>query len=284
MRPNARGRLLGIGVLAALLAATSGCLSFCHPIAPPKPEVAQATQSAPKCCRDHFHVFLVQGLDPLDFSNMEGLRDYIQALGFKNTYFGQLYHTIYFKHEMQRIRQADPEAHFILIGFSFGANMVRDLALAAQRANVPIDLLIYLGGNTLDNTPHDRPDNCLMVVNILASGCIWNGTWFDNAENFHLPDVWHFGSASHRVTLEVLTRDLATVVHNQCGEPVPAEAPLPMPRPVAAPLTAAQNDWSFISPTDRLTYQPPSGGPMPEVVPQEPVQPPVRMTRNTRSP
>jgi hypothetical protein len=240
-----------------MLAGICGCLSFCHPVAPPTAEVAITTRCQPKCCRDHVYIFLIQGLDPLDFADLRGLRDYINELGFKNTYFGQLYHTIHFKHEMERIRAMDPECHFVLIGFSFGANMVRDLALAAQDAGVPIDLLIYLGGNTLDNTPHDRPANCLMVVNILASGCIWNGTWFDNAENFHLPDVWHFGSPTHKVTLEVLTRDLATVVRNTCAAakplPQPGEPELPMPRP-AASVPGAADEWSFIKPNDRLRY------------------------------
>lgn len=267
MRRIARGRQIWLGFSVALmLAANCGCLSFCHPVDAPTPEVALPTLSTPQCCRDHVYVFLIQGLDPLDFSNMEGLRDYINALGFKNTYFGQLYHTIHFKHEMERIREADPESHFVLIGFSFGANMVRDLALAAQDAGVPIDLLIYLGGNTLDNTPHDRPPNCQMVVNILASGCIWNGTWFDNAENFHLPDVWHFGSPSHRVTLEVLTRNLGVVARNCCAETIPNGAqggePLSMPRTVTP---AVRHDgWDFMRPMDRLTYQPPDGAPLPE--------------------
>jgi len=261
MRLAARGRPKWTsGLVAVLLSMVSGCLSFCHPIEPPKQADALPILSQPTCCRDHVYIFIIQGLDPLDFSDLRGLRDYIQELGFKNTYFGQLYHVVYFKHEMQRIEQADPQAHFVLIGFSFGANMVRDLALAAQDAGLTIDLLFYLGGNTLDNTPHDRPPNCLMAVNILASGCIWNGTWFDNAENFHLPDVWHFGSPSHRVTLEVLTRDLALVMHNVCGEPaqIAPSAPntLPMPRPVDGPPTVGNAEWDFMKPVARLTYHP----------------------------
>src|SRR5262249_59643625 len=100
---------------------------------------------------------------------------------------------------------------FVLVGFSLGANMVRDLALDAKSEGVPIDLLVYLGGNTLENIPEDRPDNALRIVNILASGCLWNGAWLDGAENIHETDVWHFRTPTHPRTLDVLTPNITQV-------------------------------------------------------------------------
>ena len=163
------------GVLLAALSGAPGCLSYLHPVDPPPPELAGLCRSVPKSSRDHVYVFLVHGMDPLNYANLSGVRDYVQSLGFNKTYYGQLYDTIQFDKQIHRIRNQDPEAHFVLIGFSFGANMVRDLAQWAKDDGISIDLLVYLGGNTLENTPEDKPANVKQIVNILASGCIWNG-------------------------------------------------------------------------------------------------------------
>ena len=244
-------------------------MCYFHPVAAPQPALAAPCTTLPPCSRDHVYIFLIHGLDPLNFANLSGVRDYIQGLGFHKTFYGQLYHAAYFKKEMHHIHETDPDAHFVLIGFSFGANMVRDMALEAKKAGIQIDLLVYLGGNTLDNTPHDRPDNVGMVVNVLATGWIWNGTTFNDAENINLPDVWHFGSPTHRVTLEVLARDLAQVAAGVPAPPGPAAEPSmpsaseqePTPRPVEAQPAARGGEWDFLKPMPTLSYQPPATQP-----------------------
>src|SRR5262245_17456352 len=124
-------RGLGTLWLAAGLAATSGCLSFVHPIDPACPELAEPCRMLPKCARDHVHILFVHGMDPADCANLTGVRDYVQSLGFQKTYYGQLYHTNQFKTLVRDIHQKDCDARFVLVGFSFGANMVRTIAQAA---------------------------------------------------------------------------------------------------------------------------------------------------------
>ncbi len=234
-------RLLGLSLLAAAFLTASGCLGI-HPIEPPPPEVHVVCKAYPTCCRDHVYVFLVHGMDPFDWANLTGLRDYVQELGFHKTYYGQLYHTLKFGKEIRRIHAEDPSARFVLVGFSFGANMVRYLANSARDDHIPIDLLVYFGGNTLKNEEYDQPDNAARVVNILASGAIWNGAWMDRAENVHETDVWHFGSPSHPYSLRLLARELAVVAsHVEVVDDGPA--PLPDSRPA---------EWDFLKPVSRL--------------------------------
>jgi hypothetical protein len=202
-------RILGRCWLAASLVLASGCLRFLHPIPSLRPDVLEPCRAADPSCREHVYVFLIQGVDPFDLCNLRGVGDYIQELGFAHTHFGQLYHVFQFDREIHRIHQCDPDARFVLIGFSCGANIACYLAHNAAKDGITINLLVYLGGNTLENTPHDRPENAARVVNILASGCIWNGTWFDDALNVHETDVWHFGSPTHPATLEILASELA---------------------------------------------------------------------------
>ena len=233
-----------------LLLAQTGCLSFCHPINPPVPEDVATCQELPHLCRDHVYVFFIHGMDPLDFADLNGVCNYVQSLGFIKTYYGQLYHTIYFRNEVRRIHERDPEARFALVGFSFGANMVRYVANAVRADDINIDLLVYLGGNTLTNSEEDRPPNVARIVNILATGWIWNGATLDNAENINYDNVWHFGSPTHPQTLDVLARELRDVA---CRVPIverldTPENPEPTPRPVVQQTsTAPPDDWDFLT-------------------------------------
>jgi hypothetical protein len=193
-------------------------------------------------------------MDPLNVSNLSGVRDYLHQLGFTKTYYGQLYHAWQFEHELHRIHHDDPEAHFVLIGFSYGANVVRHLAHSAKREDIPIDLLVYLGGNTLENIPDDQPDNAGHIVNVLAAGFIWNGATLDRAENIHLTNVWHFGSPTHPDTLDALARGMSVVADSL---PVPetsvrAEEAGPTPRPVVARPRVGRSEWDFLRPIPEL--------------------------------
>jgi predicted esterase len=237
-------QVLGLCVLAAGSLSAAGCMCGLHPIEPAAPEVVTACKAYPPCCRDHVYIFLIHGMDPLDYANLTGLRDYLQALGFRKTYYGQLYHTLQFEKEMRRIHAEDPSARFVLVGFSFGANMVCYLTNSAKEENIPIDLLVYFGGNTLKNEPHDQPENAARILNILARGAIWNGAWMDRAVNVHETDVHHFGSPTHQHSLRLLADEMATVAsHVQVVEDGPA--------PPAAPAGEG-GEWDFLKPVSRL--------------------------------
>jgi hypothetical protein len=281
-RPRRRHRpaLLLTSLLAVALAGSSGCMCYLHPIAPLAPEYTEPCHCVPKAARDHVYVFLVHGLDPLDFANLSGVSDFVRDLGFNKTYYGQLYHPPYFDSEIRKVCQDDAEARIVLVGFSFGANMVRSLAQSVKTDNIKIASLIYFGGNTLNNTDRDQPDNAEHITNILAYGCIWNGAQMDRAENLRAPGVWHFGSPTHPVSLKVLARELARVAATVPvvveAEPTPSppleEAPTPrpvkplsddlppprrLPPPDAPPATPGKEtvqdgEWDFLKPVSSL--------------------------------
>lgn len=247
-------------LLGAALVAASGCLSFVHPIDPACPELAEPCRMLPKCARDHVHVLFVHGMDPVDCANLSGVRDYVNALGFQKTYYGQLYHVWQFEKLVREVHQKDFDARFVLVGFSFGANMVRDVALAAGEDGVSIDLIVYLGGNTLKNRPKDQPENVKRIVNILAQGCVWNGDTLDRAENVQVRGCWHFGSPSHPFTLQVLAQDLAEIA-SSVPVPVSPERQMPpwdepRPRKLESRKPAPRDEWDFLKPVSRLGEQP----------------------------
>ena len=262
-------RRLSVFALAALCLATGqGCLSFVHSLdLPPKDQIEQG-ELIPAPCRNHVHIFLIHGMDPLDLANLNGLTEYIQQLGYIKTHYGQLYHLWEFKKEMRRIHEQDPQARFVLIGFSFGANMVRELANAVKENAILIDLLVYLGGNTLENNQETQPDHVLHVVNILAAGCIWNGTTMDRADNIHHTNVWHFGSPTHPKTRALLAREFAVVAarvpYVEKAPPLPPEVEqeIPMPRrlppeQVRQMSSRLPSEWGILSSRSAASDAPP---------------------------
>jgi hypothetical protein len=242
-----------------MLMLPAGCMSYLNPVHTLPPQQTAFCADVPKCARNHVYIFFVHGTDPLDCANLRGVRDYAQSIGFIKTYYGQFYHKSYFIQEICRLHKEDPDARFALVGFSFGANMVRDICHAVEPEGVTIDLLLYLGGNTLKNVPEDRPANATQIVNILACGCIWNGDTLDNAINITYPDVYHFGSPTHVRTLTLLAEELTK---SACRVPVvetvlpPAEEEAPRPRPVKPDSSRYEPDeWDFLKPWDAKAEQ-----------------------------
>jgi hypothetical protein len=284
-----QGRRLGRAlVLAGMLLGAGGCvrityplefppinLSYCHPVPYPRPDQLAPSAAVPQWCRNHVHIFLIHGMDPLDFANLDGLTEYCHNLGYIKTHYGQLYHLWKFKTDLRKVHEDDRDARFVLIGFSFGANMVRQLANAVKDEGIVIDLLVYLGGNTLENTPRDQPEHVIHIVNILATG------W-----------IWHFGSPTHPKTLNLLSRELAVVASRvpvppslqalPAGDELPPPRPLspdelppprtlppeelPRPRPALPPAENKEqakgdgDDWDFLEPKEG----PPPPGPVQE--------------------
>ncbi|MFL5245021.1 MAG: hypothetical protein ACJ8FY_23210 [Gemmataceae bacterium] len=257
MRAKGRRRLLDGLLLVMVLSAAPGCLSYLHPVEPLEKPAQASCVDIPRCCRDHVYVFCINGLDPFDYSNQDGLRDYIHELGFNKLYNGEMYHTTYFQKELHRLHEEDPEARFVLIGFSFGANCARAVARDAKDKGIPIDLLVYLGANTFKNEERNQPENTLRILNILAEGLIWNGDVLDRAENIQVKGVWHFGSPTHPKTLELLESELAQVasrvtVVEISEKPRPQDAE-PTPRVMPPAVQGPRDDWDFLKPVSSLS-------------------------------
>jgi hypothetical protein len=261
-------RLLARCVLAAGLLGNAGCLGFLHPVDMPyAKQLTEPCQAVPKCCRDHVYVFMVNGLDPWNYGNLTGVRDYIQELGFNKTYYGQVYHVWWFNAEIRRIHQQDPHAHFAIVGFSVGANLAHTMADAVHKDGVMIDLFVLLSGNHIVKAlPQDRPENVGRIINILASGTMQSFGERDWAENVRLDDAWHFDSPTHHYSLETLSQELSALAATvPVIEPVEQQIkPLeetPTPRPLKKIEETAQRDeWDFLKPVSQLGGLRPSPG------------------------
>jgi hypothetical protein len=269
MQQGSRRRRIGVVALAALcLAGGEGCLSFVHSLDLPPKEQTIVGEQIPAPRRSHVHIFLMQGLDPLDLANVNGLTEYIHQLGYNKTHGGQFFHQWSFRKEMRNIHKEDPEARFVVIGFSLGSFMACELANAVKEEKLPIDLLIYLGGFILDNTPRTQPENAARIANIMTAGYLIKGPQMDRAENIRCSDVWHFGLPTHPRTRELLARELAVVAarvpYTEKVPPLPPELEDEIPRPRR--LTPDQlrqmssqlpSEWSFLNSRSAVGEAPP---------------------------
>lgn len=262
-------RRLGALMLAALcLASGQGCLCFVHSLDMPPKEQLVVGEQIPAPSRSHVHIFLMQGLDPLDLANINGLTEYIHQLGYNKTHYGQFFHQWSFRKEMRNIHKQEPEARFVVLGFSLGSLMACDLANAVKEDGISIDLLVYLGGFILENNPRTQPENAGHIANILTAGYVIKGPQMNRADNIRCTNVWHFGLPTHPQTRELLARELAVVAarvpYVEKVPPLPPELEDEIPRPRR--LTPEQlrrmspqlpTEWSFLDSRSAIGEAPP---------------------------
>jgi pimeloyl-ACP methyl ester carboxylesterase len=248
---------LGLFGLALLMGAGTGCLQFCHPIDPLPPEELHDTFQVPVGCKNRVYVFLLQGVDPLDSANMSGLQEYLHSIGYIKTYFGQPFHAFYYEKAILAIHQREPNARFALVGFSYGAGLVRDLARDLGKKGVGVDLLVYVDGARLNAPELTRPPNVAKVVNILAFDRSEDSK-IEGAENIRHENVWHYGTVAHPDTLRMLVRELAEIalrvpLTTYLPAAPPADGVLPAPRPMPEMLppptpSARRGEWDYLRP------------------------------------
>jgi hypothetical protein len=188
--------------------------SFVHRLAEPPAQLAQACQGVPAEAREHVHLFAINGMDPFYVANLNGLCASMQQLGFRNVHCREAWQTHAIGEQIIAIRRSDPDARIAVLGFSAGANRACQLAQQLKDKKVAIDLLVYLGGDTITNVPESRPANVGQLVNITGHGFLprggdlfYNGTDLDGAANQRL-DARHMLLPTRSETVETLAQRL----------------------------------------------------------------------------
>jgi hypothetical protein len=189
-------------------------LSFLHPVDAPGTPLVQASAQVPAPVKDHVFVYFVNGFDPLYVGNFKGLCQYVKTLGFRHAYCGEMSQTRLFREHMRKVHAHDPAAQFVLVGYSAGANSVRDLAHELKQDGIPVALLAYVGGDTIRNVSYSRPENAERVLNLTSHGLkllggdlFFKGSDLDGATNRRL-DTRHMLLPSRKETAELLGQQL----------------------------------------------------------------------------
>jgi hypothetical protein len=222
-----------------------GLGSLIHPLQLEKLNLHEQAQAIPQEKKDRVHFFLINGLDPLYSGNLNGVAAYFRSIGFPNATCYQFPATWKVRRQIETIRRSDPEARIVLLGYSVGANFVRSLANNVQREGIHIDCLIYLGGDTVFNSPSSRPPNVGQIVNITGHGMIFlgrdiyfKGDDIDGAVN-HRVDVRHILLPGQGDTLNLIGEQLIALA-KKSGEQATQAATAERPREASSQAIVRQ--------------------------------------------
>jgi len=223
-------------------------------------DLAEACACIAPCGRKHVYTFCVQSADPLDCANLEGVKEYIQSLGFPMTWFGHYWHIGHFTKEIARLHQHDPDAHFVVVGFVNGADPGRKLVEKLAECGICVDLLVRLDSNLLGADDSCRPANVHKAITVLASDSKGKRAAADG-EEMYVAATGPFGPVTHPGTLELLARELALLAGSvPAVEDVPT-LPFPRTEPTSRPVINAKtneepDEWDFLKPVSVEHQQP----------------------------
>jgi hypothetical protein len=257
-----RWACLCLGALLLSAWTGGGCALPLYSIHPVPPDLAETCDCIALSGRNHVYTFFVQGADPLDFANLEGVKEYVQALGFHKTWFGHCYHVPHFAELIVQISQCDPDARFVIVSMVHGVDAGRKLAYTVGERNVGIDLLVLLDGNLPRVADDSRPPHVRRVLTIVAVNCKEKYRSAVNADGTHEVESGPLGVPTDSGTLQVLARELATLAGSiEVVEDVPVQISRPIyPDPssvVADPVPEKERDeWDFLLPAAAESRQP----------------------------
>jgi pimeloyl-ACP methyl ester carboxylesterase len=136
-------------------------------------------------------------------------------------------HTQLFHDRILQLRKDEADARIVVIGYSLGANSARTLANQLKDDGARIDLLVYLGGDTVKDNDTSRPTNVGRIVNITGHGSILlgydlfvKGDEIKGASNHRL-DARHFLLPTRAEATELLVQSVAEM---EGGRPEPEDS------------------------------------------------------------
>jgi hypothetical protein len=250
---RARPRSFAALALAAVVAGP-GCLSLGHKPIALAPECAAACDDVPCACRGKVYVFLLSGFDPLDLDHVSDFRAALIRAGFTKVYNGQFYHDRFFAKEMRRLSTEQPDAKFVLVGFSLGAEAAVSLAKSVGEHRIPVALLASVDPYWWSSAPTNKPDNVEQVMHVHGERLLIPPT-LSVGQDVQIPASFPSNVTANAFTVETLARSLANVAGTlpPPGAPPAAEPPdeMPSPRPVAR-ADAPSDAWDFLRPMAKL--------------------------------
>jgi pimeloyl-ACP methyl ester carboxylesterase len=161
---------------------------------------------------------------PHIYGSLNGISDYIEELGLKRPRVATHYWRWCFQKEMRRIYQRDPEARFVLIGYSMGGGVVQEIARTMAAEGIPIALVVFIDAHGICSDLDHRPGNVVRTVNINSQSPILHGRVLADAENYQVNTFRHLAAPKNVECLETLARELIGVAS---GSVPPSHTPVP---------------------------------------------------------
>lgn len=149
--------------------------------------------------RNRVYVFLISGIDP--FCHMDVLRERLISHGFIKIYNGHRAHGKYFAKEIQKIKECEEHARFVIVSQGSASGVARE---TARLAGTPIDVMVLLDKTGAGPAHAER----VLFIHGEKSG---PGDDMVAQQTICLEDAGHLGTASHPETAKLIVQELCAV-------------------------------------------------------------------------
>lgn len=193
--------------IAAILLTGSGCMSCGHrgyDLA----RLAGTSCELPACQRNQIHVFAMSGLNPISIMALDGLAEELHRQGFAKVATGQTIHFGWMAREMRRIRDVEPDAQFVIVGFESAGPIAVRLAERLSREGLPINGVVVIDSEGKTAAP-------ISGIRTLAIGNVQGMLSLQTVDSVDVPDAASYGLATDSRTVNAVGRlltDLASTV------------------------------------------------------------------------
>lgn len=230
----------------------TGCFAFRS--LPPEVErpLWRPTDEIPPEQKNCVYTFVFGTLDFLDAGQTDALRGHLIEMGFVKTYHGQSHHLSYFATKLREIAAHCPEAKFAIIGYSTGASSAAELAIEARKADIPVELLLFLEPAATCRSCDDTLAGHVMTIR--GDGGIFGCTPTTCGELALIENAHRSAVPTHEVTMEILERELMLIAFGVSLPPridhpkKPLVEPFPPPRQTPRHVKPLPAEWRFLQP------------------------------------
>jgi hypothetical protein len=150
---------------------------------------------------------------------------YVEELGFCKPKVASHYWRWSYQNDIRCIHRRDPEARFVLVGYSIGGSVVLSMARALEKDSIFIDLLVYIDAHSFIHSFKTRPANVGKIVSINSTGWFLPGKCHPGEECHSVDTFFHLAIPHQEKTLHTLARELTELATTCCGVRATGSAP-----------------------------------------------------------
>ncbi|QEL17878.1 hypothetical protein [Limnoglobus roseus] len=225
---------LTCGLLLIAFVLVPGCTT-CSYRAGDQCLVPESCPEYPADQRAKVYAIIFRGFDPFHLTHVEKLREELNQHGFAKVYCVDFYHEAFIEKEIKRILCEDPDARFVVVGYSLGAGVAQNLVTRVTACSVPVDALVEIAPVYLPFTG-TGPDLSRVGRHLIIANSYTQPACHTRAEVLNLSGAGFLTEPSNPVTVQML-RDIlmASAEHvppssNDAHPTVPlVDNPAPLP-------------------------------------------------------
>jgi hypothetical protein len=190
-----------LGLLLLLVGSLAGCTTCSHKAGYLSLSAEPGANPGDCSQRQKVYTILINGFDPLYVAHIDRLAKELNSNGYAKVYTGEFFHQAFLEKEIRRVHSEDPEARFVVVGYSIGAGVAVSLTTRLVKDNIPIDALIEVAPVYLPLTWLGQ--DISTVGRHIVIGQNWQDRTYshDRTEALLVPKVGHYSMPTHPATV-----------------------------------------------------------------------------------